>query len=549
MRKRTKIIATLGPASSSAKTINDLIKEGTDVFRINLSHTNIEQTKRILALLKKSSSNLKRPVATLIDLQGQKIRIKGFLKEKHLNLKVNSQFVLDASLAEDKGTIKHVGITYKELYKNVEIGDELLLSDALIKLEVTKILKGKIYTNVIRGGKLKPFQGLNKKGGGLSLQGITSKDIKDLKNVLPLEIDYVAVSFVKDANDIKEVKKIIGKTPIRIIAKIERSEALDNIDAIAKISDGLLVARGDLGVEIGIEQLPAVQDILIRKAISYDKLVIVATQMMESMINSRVPTRAEVFDVANAVTSGVDAIMLSAETAIGHYPVDVVQEAVRICEIAEKTRKKIQKIDRKEQSFVSVDQMIAMSAVYGAQKSNIKAIAALMREVRRQMIRYEEDRQEKYGDNGFLNMGNKDAADSRPGAPRATETTNSKYADEFTPESEANRIHRLPGGEAKNVLFEKETIERDRALLKGVVTGYTIPEIDPQLLVYAKYACHEYTVCSRATEELLEEVQDTRSGRQRSGSLIPVIHHVAVVKDKGEIKPALQVEKLDRKTL
>eukprot|EP00945_MAST-04E_sp_MAST-4E-sp1_P002706 g2706.t1 len=182
-------------------------------------------------------------------------------------------------------------------------------------------------------------------------------------------------------------------------------------------------------------------------------------------------------------------------------------------------------------------------------KHLVKAIAALMREVRRQMIRYEEDRQEKYGDNGFLNMGNKDAADSRPGAPRATETTNSKYADEFTPESEANRIHRLPGGEAKNVLFEKETIERDRALLKGVVTGYTIPEIDPQLLVYAKYACHEYTVCSRATEELLEEVQDTRSGRQRSGSLIPVIHHVAVVKDKGEIKPALQVEKLDRKTL
>ena len=342
MRKRTKIIATLGPTSSSPKTINNLIKEGTDVFRINLSHTNIEQTKRILALLKKSSTNLKRPVATLIDLQGQKIRIKGFLKEKYLNLKVNSQFVLDPSLSDDKGTIKNVGITYKELYKNVEIGDELLLSDALIKLEVTKILKGKIYTNVTRGGKLKPFQGLNKKGGGLSLKGITAKDIRDLKNALPLEIDYVAVSFVKDANDIKEVKKIIGKTPIRIIAKIERSEALDNIDAIAKISDGLLVARGDLGVEIGIEQLPAVQDILIRKAISYDKLVIVATQMMESMINSRVPTRAEVFDVANAVTSGVDAIMLSAETAIGHYPVDVVQEATRICEIAEKTTKKIQ---------------------------------------------------------------------------------------------------------------------------------------------------------------------------------------------------------------
>ena len=377
MRKRTKIIATLGPASSSPKIISDLIKEGTDVFRVNLSHANISDIENILKILKAASLELKRPVATLIDLQGQKIRIKGFGKKEHILLKAKNEFILDATLGENKGTDKSVGLTYKDLPKQLDIGDELLLSDALIKLEVTDIQKSKIFTRIIRGGKLKPYQGVNKRGGGLSLKGITEKDKKDLVAAVKLDIDYIAVSFVKDAEDIRVVKKIIGKKQIGIIAKIERSEAIDNIDEITKISDGLLVARGDLGVEIGIEQLPAVQDKLIRKAMSFDKIVIVATQMMESMINNRVPTRAEVFDVANAVTSGVDAIMLSAETAIGSYPIDVIQEASRICEVAEKTNRKNLKITRKEKSFVKVDQTIAMAAVYCADKSNIKAIATL----------------------------------------------------------------------------------------------------------------------------------------------------------------------------
>ena len=377
MRKRTKIIATLGPASSSPKIISDLIKEGTDVFRVNLSHANISDIENILKILKAASLELKRPVATLIDLQGQKIRIKGFGKKEHILLKAKNEFILDATLGENKGTDKSVGLTYKDLPKQLDIGDELLLSDALIKLEVTDIQKSKIFTRIIRGGKLKPYQGVNKRGGGLSLKGITEKDKKDLVAAVKLDIDYIAVSFVKDAEDIRVVKKIIGKKQIGIIAKIERSEAIDNIDEITKISDGLLVARGDLGVEIGIEQLPAVQDKLIRKAMSFDKIVIVATQMMESMINNRVPTRAEVFDVANAVTSGVDAVMLSAETAIGSYPIDVIQEASRICEVAEKTNRKNLKITRKEKSFVKVDQTIAMAAVYCADKSNIKAIATL----------------------------------------------------------------------------------------------------------------------------------------------------------------------------
>ena len=377
MRKRTKIIATLGPASSSPKIISDLIKEGTDVFRVNLSHANISDIENILKILKAASLELKRPVATLIDLQGQKIRIKGFGKKEHILLKAKNEFILDAALGDNKGTDKSVGLTYKDLPKQLDIGDELLLSDALIKLEVTDIQKSKIFTRIIRGGKLKPYQGVNKRGGGLSLKGITEKDKKDLVAAVKLDIDYIAVSFVKDAEDIRVVKKIIGKKQIGIIAKIERSEAIDNIDEITKISDGLLVARGDLGVEIGIEQLPAVQDKLIRKAMSFDKIVIVATQMMESMINNRVPTRAEVFDVANAVTSGVDAIMLSAETAIGSYPIDVIQEASRICEVAEKTNRKNLKITRKEKSFVKVDQTIAMAAVYCADKSNIKAIATL----------------------------------------------------------------------------------------------------------------------------------------------------------------------------
>ena len=377
MRKRTKIIATLGPASSSPKIISDLIKEGTDVFRVNLSHANISDIENILKILKAASLELKRPVATLIDLQGQKIRIKGFGKKEHILLKAKNEFILDAALGDNKGTDKSVGLTYKDLPKQLDIGDELLLSDALIKLEVTDIQKSKIFTRIIRGGKLKPYQGVNKRGGGLSLKGITEKDKKDLVAAVKLDIDYIAVSFVKDAEDIRVVKKIIGKKQIGIIAKIERSEAIDNIDEITKISDGLLVARGDLGVEIGIEQLPAVQDKLIRKAMSFDKIVIVATQMMESMINNRVPTRAEVFDVANAVTSGVDAVMLSAETAIGSYPIDVIQEASRICEVAEKTNRKNLKITRKEKSFVKVDQTIAMAAVYCADKSNIKAIATL----------------------------------------------------------------------------------------------------------------------------------------------------------------------------
>ncbi len=377
MRKRTKIIATLGPASSSPKSISNLIKEGTDVFRINLSHANVNEIEKIINILKNASLKLKRPVATLIDLQGQKIRIKGFSDKEYILLKTKSEFILDAVLADNKGTDKSVGLTYKDLPKQLEIGDELLLSDALIKLEVTKIEKSKIYTKVIRGGKLKPYQGVNKKGGGLSLKGITEKDKKDLAKAVKLDIDYVAVSFVKDADDIKAVKKVIGKKQIGIIAKIERSEALEDIDQIAKVSDGLLVARGDLGVEIGIEQLPAVQDMLIRKAMSFDKIVIVATQMMESMINNRVPTRAEVFDVANAVTSGVDAVMLSAETAIGSYPIDVIQEVSRICEAAEKTNRKNLKINRTETNFRKVDQTIAMAAVYCAGKSNIKAIATL----------------------------------------------------------------------------------------------------------------------------------------------------------------------------
>ena len=377
MRKRTKIIATLGPASSSPKSISNLIKEGTDVFRINLSHANVNEIEKIINILKNASLKLKRPVATLIDLQGQKIRIKGFSDKEYILLKTKSEFILDAALADNKGTEKSVGLTYKDLPKQLEVGDELLLSDALIKLEVTKIEKSKIYTKVIRGGKLKPYQGVNKKGGGLSLKGITEKDKKDLAKAVKLDIDYVAVSFVKDADDIKAVKKVIGKKQIGIIAKIERSEALEDIDQIAKVSDGLLVARGDLGVEIGIEQLPAVQDMLIRKAMSFDKIVIVATQMMESMINNRVPTRAEVFDVANAVTSGVDAVMLSAETAIGNYPIDVIQEVSRICEAAEKTNRKNLKINRTETNFRKVDQTIAMAAVYCAGKSNIKAIATL----------------------------------------------------------------------------------------------------------------------------------------------------------------------------
>jgi pyruvate kinase len=305
----------------------------------------------------------------MLDLQGQKILIKGLSNKPYITLKSGDNFIINAEI-NDNGNKKQVGITYKDLYKSVKEGDELLLSDALIKLRVKKVQSKKIFTVVERGGKLKPHQ-------GLSLSGITSKDKSDLKKSLSYEYDYIAVSFVKDDKDILEIKNILKNKDVKVIAKIERNEALKNIDKITKASDGLLVARGDLGVEIGIEQLPAAQRFLIRKAISFDKIAIVATQMMESMITNRVPTRAEVFDVANAVTSGVDAIMFSAETAVGKYPSEVISEASRICIESEGAYIRPLSVDRVVPKTLPVDQVIALSAVYSAKLTKVVAIAAL----------------------------------------------------------------------------------------------------------------------------------------------------------------------------
>ena len=376
MKKRTKIIATLGPTSTTPSKVEKMMKSGADVFRINLSHTNIDDARSVISLVRNIEKKLDRPVAVMLDLQGQKVRIRGFGKKSHIVLKNGDSFIIDTSLGEN-GTHKSVGVTFKDLHKNVKKGDELLLSDALIKLRVDSIKSKKIYTTVDRGGKLKPYQGLNKKGGGLSLSGLTNKDRTDLKKSLLYEYDYVAVSFVKDEKDINEIKKIVKNKDVKIIAKIERNEAVKNIDKITRSADGLLVARGDLGVEIGIEQLPATQKLLIRKAISFDKIVIVATQMMESMINNRVPTRAEVFDVANAVTSGVDAIMFSAETAIGKYPAEVISEASRICIESEGAYIRPLSVDRVVPKTLPVDQVIALSAVYSAKLTKVVAIAAL----------------------------------------------------------------------------------------------------------------------------------------------------------------------------
>ena len=376
MKKRTKIIASLGPSSSTGTKLEKMMHAGTDVFRINLSHTKIEDAKTLIDLVRSKEKKIGRPVAVMIDLQGQKIRIKGFSKKTYIILKNGDEFIINPDL-NDNGSQKQVGVTYKDLYKNVNEGDELLLSDALIKLRVNKVQSKKIYTTVERGGKLKSHQGLNKKGGGLSLSGITAKDKSDLKKSLSYEYDYIAVSFVKDEKDITVIKNIIKNKDVKVIAKIERNEAIKNIDKITKASDGLLVARGDLGVEIGIEQLPAAQRFLIRKAISFDKLAIVATQMMESMITNRVPTRAEVFDVANAVTSGVDAIMFSAETAIGKYPSDVISEASRICAESEGAYIRPLSVDRVVPKTLPVDQVIALSAVYSAKLTKVVASAAL----------------------------------------------------------------------------------------------------------------------------------------------------------------------------
>ena len=378
MLRRTKILATLGPATDNPSDLEATLAAGVDIVRINFSHgLHDEHKKRILAV-RQAAQKIDRQVAVLGDLQGPKIRIARFKQDK-ITLNDGDNFILDAKLADDAGDQQQVGIDYKQLPDDVSPGDILLLNDGLIEFTVDKVVAKKIHCTVKTGGILSNNKGINRLGGGLSAAALTAKDKADIKFAAAMEIDYLAVSFPRNAADIDYARELLheANSDAGIIAKMERSEAMENCREITTAADGIMVARGDLGIEIGDVELPRAQKHLINLAREMNKPVITATQMMESMITAPLPTRAEVFDVANAVLDGTDAVMLSAETAVGANPAKVVDAMSRICLGAERQRSTQVSGHRMECYFDRVDEAIAMATMYTANHLDIKAIITL----------------------------------------------------------------------------------------------------------------------------------------------------------------------------
>jgi pyruvate kinase len=376
--RRTKIVATLGPGSSSSEVIEDMIRAGVDVFRLNFSHGTHEEQRHRNTLIRACSEKAGRIVGVLADLQGPKIRTGRFV-DGRVQLIRGEHFILDADLGDDEGTNERVGITYKDLPGDVKPGDLLLLDDGRVELEVVEVKANEIHCTVGYTCELSDNKGINLKGGGLSAPALTDKDKKDIKAAAELEVDYVALSFARSADDVHLCREYVSKagSDAGIVTKVERADAIDNIDEIIEASDVIMVARGDLGVELGDAELPALQKSMIKKARALNKVVITATQMMESMIDNPIPTRAEVFDVANAVLDGTDAVMLSGETAVGRYPVKVVQAMSRICEHAELQREALKSDHRVNLTFGRVDEAIAMATMYTANHLDVAAIASL----------------------------------------------------------------------------------------------------------------------------------------------------------------------------
>jgi len=376
MQRSTKIVATLGPASSDRETLTRIIAAGVDVVRMNFSHGTKDDHIERTTLVRDVSRELGRTVGIMVDLQGPKIRIGKFETSK-ITLKKGEPFILDASC--QMGNQERVGLDYKELPNDVRVADVLLLDDGRIVLDVVDVRPPEIYTTVRHGGELSNNKGINRQGGGLTAPALTAKDMEDIKTAAGLKADFLAVSFPKSGADMymaRELMRAAGGHAM-LIAKIERAEAIRALQEIIDASDAIMVARGDLAVEVGDAAVPAMQKRMIRLARERNKLTITATQMMESMISSPLPTRAEVSDVANAVLDGTDAVMLSAETASGKYPVETVEAMARICLEAEKSTEVTLDREFLDRVFTRVDQSIAMGALFTAYHLKVKAIAAL----------------------------------------------------------------------------------------------------------------------------------------------------------------------------
>ena len=382
MPRATKIVATLGPASTEPDVLARLINAGVDVFRFNFSHGTADDHLLRADRVRTAARNAGREVAIMADLQGPKIRIGKFVEGKVL-LENDAHFVLDAA-NDGLGDIDHVGLDYKELPRDVRPADVLLLNDGLIVLVVERVEGTRIHTVVRVGGELSNNKGINRQGGGLTAPALTMKDMEDIKTAMKLGADYVAVSFPKNATDMSLARLLAnaaaeeaGVAPPYMIAKIERAEAIPALQEILDASDGIMVARGDLAVEVGNAAVPALQKRMIKMARASNKLAITATQMMESMIVNAIPTRAEVSDVANAVLDGTDAVMLSAETASGRHPVATVQAMSDIVTAADESETVKLDADFLNQTFSRVDQSIAYGALFTAHHLRCKAIVAL----------------------------------------------------------------------------------------------------------------------------------------------------------------------------
>jgi pyruvate kinase len=376
MSRSTKIVATLGPACSEPEVLTRMLTAGVDVVRLNFSHGTASDHVELARRVRTAASALKREIAVMADLQGPKIRV-GKFKDGRVTLQPGQRFVLDADC--EVGDEDCVGLDYKELPRDVEPGAILLLNDGLIRLAVQSVEGSRIITKVELGGVLSNNKGINRLGGGLTAPALTAKDMDDIKTAVKLEADYVAVSFPKTREDMYMAGQLLRAAggSAQLIAKIERAEAITALEPIIDASDGIMVARGDLAVEVGNAAVPGLQKRMIRLAREHNKLVITATQMMESMIHNPVPTRAEVSDVANAVLDGTDAVMLSAETAAGKYPVETVETMSQICVEAEKFEVVALDKDFLDRTFTRIDQSVAMATLFTAFHLKVKAIVAL----------------------------------------------------------------------------------------------------------------------------------------------------------------------------
>ena len=377
--RRTKIVATVGPATDSLEVLTEMMHAGVDVVRLNASHGTVADRRRRLSLVREAAQRADKCIGVLLDLGGPKIRIEGF-RDGPVQLVEGAAFTLDTALDPKAGSAARVGVAYKNLPRDVAPGDTLLLCDGQIVLDVERVGDTTIDTRVRAGGELSDRKGLNRQGGGISAPAVSVRDHEDIQFVAEERVDYMAVSFARSAADMEEARALLRAAggEARLVAKIERHEAVENLHGIIDASEVVMVARGDLGVEMGYAELTGLQKTIIHETRTHNRVVITATQMMESMIQNPVPTRAEVSDVANAVMDGTDAVMLSAETATGRYPVKAVQAMAQVIEGAEKylthTRPRMRSTGAQ---FHGTEEAIAMAVMYTANHMKVRAIVAL----------------------------------------------------------------------------------------------------------------------------------------------------------------------------